>query len=124
QRYVIVRNGTALESLALVDLAVFDKTGTLTLGRPSLSDLILLDGRDPTDVATAAASVEHGSGHLLATTLVEFARSRGVPLIVPTDVVESAGAGVEGLVDGRRVMVGSRSFIAGKLGELRTSVAD
>lgn len=124
QRYVIVRNGTALESLALVDLAVFDKTGTLTLGRPSVSDLILLDGRDPTDVATAAASVEHGSGHLLATTLVEFARSRGVPLIVPTDVVESAGAGVEGLVDGRRVMVGSRSFIAGKLGELRTSVAD
>ena len=124
QRFVIVRNGSALEMLALVDLAVFDKTGTLTLGRPSVSELIVAEGHDERVVTAAAASVEQASGHLLATTLVQYARDRHVPLVAPNDVVESAGAGIEGWVHGRHVMVGSRSYIVERLGEGHAAFAD
>lgn len=124
RRHVIVRDGTALETLSLVDLAVFDKTGTLTLGRPAVSELLVAEGWDRDEVLALASSVEQGSGHLLAATLVEFAKSNSVSLLAASAVVESAGAGVAGRVGGRRVMVGSRSFVAGEIGEERTAPAD
>jgi heavy metal translocating P-type ATPase len=114
RRRVIVRNGDALERLAAVTVAVFDKTGTLTIGRPRVRRVIAAAGFDETFVLRQAAAVEHGSGHLLARTVVEAAEQGGLALPVARDVVEVAGQGVSGSVNGHSLVIGSRAFVETK----------
>ncbi len=111
RRQVIVRNGTALEQLASVEVAVFDKTGTLTVGLPEVSRVVPAAGGSREEILRLAGAVEQGSGHLLARTLVDAARKAGVLLPPAEEVVESPGRGVTGKVGSRRVTVGSRAFV-------------
>lgn len=109
---IIVRNGGALEALSRVTAAVFDKTGTLTIGRPAVSKVVATPNWDPSLVVRLAASVEQGSGHLLARSIVEESRRRtGNGMVPATAVIETPGRGVSGLVGEQRVTVGSRSFV-------------
>ncbi len=111
RRQVIVRNGTALELLAQVDTVVFDKTGTLTHGRPSVESVRTLGTATADALLQAAAALEIGSGHLLARSVVAEAVARQLAIGSATEVVEHAGSGVTGLVNGRRVTVGNRALV-------------
>jgi P-type E1-E2 ATPase len=64
-----------------------------------------------------AASLDQASKHIVALTLVEEARARDLRLSVPSEVVETAGEGIAGLVDGHRVLVGGLHFVARATGE-------
>lgn len=110
RRAIIVRSGTALEGLSRVDLAVFDKTGTLTVGKPRV-DRVVVRGDTPDALLAQAASVELGSGHLLARVIVAEAESRALPLTMPHGIQEIPGRGVRGLVNGVSVLVGSPDFV-------------
>lgn len=112
RRGIIVKGGGPLETLARARVLLFDKTGTLTAGRPHLAAIEAVAG-DPNDLLRLAAALEQASPHVLAAAIVHAARKRDLSLPVPTDVVESAGAGVAGTVDGRAVAVGSAGFVAG-----------
>ena len=111
RQLVVVRHGGALEQLAAVSIAVFDKTGTLTVGSPEVHRVIPLGGRDAGEVLGRAASVEEGSGHLLARSVVHAALAAGAPLTPADHVRESAGRGVLGTVRGNAVIVGSRGLV-------------
>ena len=111
RRLVVVRHGGALERLASVSVAVFDKTGTLTVGSPEVLHVSPLGSFEPAEVLRLAASVEQGSGHLLARSVVRAAAAAGGPVAPASDVEESAGRGVRGVVGGREVIVGSRGFV-------------
>jgi heavy metal translocating P-type ATPase len=111
RRQIILREGAALERLASVTAAVFDKTGTLTLGEPRVRSVFTARGTPEHMVLRCAGAVERGSGHLLARTLVRAADERGIVCPTALDVVEAAGRGVSGFVEGRRVTVGSRAFV-------------
>jgi heavy metal translocating P-type ATPase len=111
RRHIIVRSGDALERLERVRVAVFDKTGTLTIGRPQVSHVTPAPGLTERDVLSAAGAVEQGSSHLLARTLVEAAEELGISLPPAQHIVETAGRGVSGRVDGHAVTVGARSFV-------------
>ena len=108
---VVVRHGGALEQLASVTAAVFDKTGTLTVGTPAVARIRTLGWLDSANVLRLAAGVEHSSGHLLARSVVSEAEVRGIAIPAATAVEESAGRGVRGIVEGRRVIVGARNLI-------------
>ena len=111
RRQIIVRHGGALEALATVDTAVFDKTGTLTVGRPEVSEVQAVPPFGKDDVLRLAGTVEQGSGHLLARTLVAAAHHRGLELVEPAGVIEAAGRGVSGVVGGQRIVVGTLTLI-------------
>ena len=111
RRAIIVRNGGALEALASVNTAVFDKTGTLTVGKPRVHQVVTDDGVAAESMLEMAAAVEQGSGHLLARVIVAEAESRGATMMMAADVVETAGRGVTGTVNGRYVAVGSPDFV-------------
>jgi heavy metal translocating P-type ATPase len=104
---VVIRGGGVLETLGRARTLVLDKTGTLTSGRPSGLDVVAAPGGNPGEILRLAAAVEQLSPHVLAESIVQFAKSRGCTLPVPTDVREQAGIGVTGIVDGRAVEVGS-----------------
>src|SRR5262249_39971953 len=57
------------------------------------------------------ASLEQASHHVLADAIVQAAIDRGAALKMPEEVRESAGCGLHGIVDGKRVSVGSRELI-------------
>ena len=104
---VLVRGGGPLESLGQATTLVLDKTGTLTSGRPRGTDVVVAPGRTVDEVLGLAASAAQLSPHVLAAAIVEEARLRGLPLVVPSSVDEEAGTGVSAVVDGRRVHVGN-----------------
>ena len=105
---VLVKSGAALERLAEVDHVVFDKTGVLTEGRPRLIDA-------PAHLVAMAAPLARASRHPLAKALVVEA---GVGPVA-ADCVETAGQGVEGLIDGRRARLGRAAFVGVTGGDAR-----
>ena len=111
RRGIIFRNGSALEHLGQVRVAVFDKTGTLTIGRPRVAQVLAAAPFSETEVLRLAASVEHLSGHLLARTVTQEATDRKVDVPEATNVTESPGQGVTGVVEGRGVTIGGWSFL-------------
>jgi heavy metal translocating P-type ATPase len=113
RRGIIIKGGGVLERLAEARILIVDKTGTLTMGQPRVAGAVLLgDWNDVGELLQLAASLDQMSNHLLATALVRAARERELHLAFPSDVTETAGAGVSGLVDGRRVSVGSLDWVA------------
>ncbi len=109
-RQVIIRTGGALERLDGLRVAVFDKTGTLTVGQPQVSHVATLSDLPEREVLRLAAAVEMRSGHQLARPVVDAALVATPLLPVAVDVHETPGQGVAGVVEGRRIAVGSRRF--------------
>ena len=110
KRQIIMRNGTALENLGQVSVAVFDKTGTITVGRPGVRRVIPTGALARSEVLRLAAAVERVSSHLLARTLVQAAEKEGAVLPDAGDVREEPGRGVTGRVENSVVTVGAASF--------------
>ncbi len=109
---VVVKGGGALERLASGRVMLFDKTGTLTLGRPVVTEIVTADDRVGADeILRLAASLDQASPHVLAGAIVTAARSRGLALDMPEEVIEEHGYGLSGRVGARRVALGKRSWI-------------
>jgi Cu+-exporting ATPase len=101
---VLYKGGEILERAAAIDLVVLDKTGTLTIGAPKVTDVVALDiSRE--ELLRVAASVEQASEHPVASAVVEAAN--GAVLAPVREFVALPGRGVEGVVEGRRVLVGT-----------------
>ena len=112
RRGIIFRHGTALEQLGRIAVAVFDKTGTLTIGQPRVERILAVPPFREAEVLRLAGSIEQGSGHLLARTVVQEAAERGLELPEAGNVIEAPGQGVTGIVEGRALTVGGWSFVA------------
>ncbi|HEY6911249.1 MAG TPA: heavy metal translocating P-type ATPase, partial [Myxococcales bacterium] len=108
---VLIRNAEALEAMEKVDTLVLDKTGTLTEGKPRLVTVEALDGATGPEVLRLAASLENASEHPLAHAVVEGARERGAATAGVTGFTSATGGGVSGLVEGRRISVGSGRYL-------------
>jgi Cu+-exporting ATPase len=115
---ILIRGGEALELAAGVDAVVFDKTGTLTRGRPSIGEVVTAPSFAPDEVLDLAASVERGSEHPLAAAILSAASEKGLGRRPVEDFEAVAGRGVRGLVDGRRIVVGTAAFLASEGVEL------
>ncbi|MBR0554214.1 heavy metal translocating P-type ATPase [Ciceribacter sp. L1K23] len=108
---VLIKSGAALEMLARVKVAVLDKTGTMTTGSAGVMEVRAVTGFEDREVLRLAASLDQASGHASARSLVAAAHLAGLTLSSPSDVMETSGSGLEGLVDGRRVVVGGSDFV-------------
>jgi Cd2+/Zn2+-exporting ATPase/Cu+-exporting ATPase len=108
RRGVIIKGGKYVEGLARADVLLLDKTGTLTLGRPRITDIVSLNGADPDEVLSVAASAERYSEHPLAEAVRLLASEHGLRVAEPEDFQAVPGVGVKAKVDGRWVTVGRR----------------
>ena len=108
---ILFRNAEAIERMRDIDTVVVDKTGTLTLGRPALVDFVA-EGLPLDEALALVASVEQLSEHPIGLAIVESAKARGVALRRPGAFEAVNGLGVRAEIDGRRVLVGSRAFLA------------
>jgi len=102
---IIVKSPDALERLADIDAIVFDKTGTLTLGVP---ELINKEEIAAADFALGAALARE-SQHPLSVALTKSAGVVSVPNV--SDVTETPGFGLEAMLDGKQLRLGSRRWV-------------
>jgi len=110
---VLFRKSEALQQLRDARVVAFDKTGTLTEGKPTLTDLIPAAGFEADAVLAAIAAVEARSEHPTGAAIVAAAEAKGLALPKVEDFQSAAGNGVSGLVDGRRVAIGSARHLDG-----------
>ena len=107
---VIIKEGSAIEQLAQVDVVLLDKTGTLTEGGPRITNMVFSEGSNPDLVLSLAASLEQTSANIVARATVAEAKQRNLKLSMATEVEEVHGHGLSGVVDGHRVEVGQPSL--------------
>jgi Cu+-exporting ATPase len=110
QAGVLIKNAEALERFEKVDTLVVDKTGTLTEGRPAVTALQPVGGMERDELLRLAASLERGSEHPLADAILRAAKDEGLALGEASAFDSPVGRGVVGVVDGRTIAIGSRSF--------------
>src|SRR5688572_15112321 len=108
---VLFRNAEAVEKLREVDTLVVDKTGTLTLGKPKLTDVLVITSLAQNHVLRLVASLERASEHPLAQAIVQGAAERGIELKPVADFASITGQGVVGTLEGQQVAVGSARFM-------------
>jgi Cd2+/Zn2+-exporting ATPase len=103
---VLVKGGAVLERLAAVRIVAFDKTGTLTQGALAVTDVLPAAGFSDAQLIALVAGVESRDSHPIAKAIASHARALGVPVAVPTAFRSTPGVGIEGTLDGRRVVIG------------------
>src|SRR6202521_197120 len=112
---ILIKGGKAIEGLARVYSLVIDKTGTLTDGRARVVSINAAADAMADEVLRIAASLDQASKHIIAQTLVTEAHNRKLQLAIPANVLETAGEGIEGVVEGRHVVVGGIDFVKSRL---------
>lgn len=111
RRGIIVKGGGALETLARARNLLLDKTGTVTTGHATVADIEVFGPHQAGEILRLAASLEQLSPHVHAAAVVSAARERGIELSLPADVAEKAGDGIEGRVNGQKVVVGKWDWV-------------
>ena len=108
---VLFRDAAAIENLRKVDTLVIDKTGTLTEGRPAFDRAIAATAFEVNEVLRLAASLDQGSEHPLAETIVRAAREKNMVLDKPENFDSGSGIGVKGQVGGKQLALGNTTLM-------------
>lgn len=122
---ILIKGGKPLEIMAHIKTLILDKTGTLTAGRAKIVASEISAGLTEDELLRLAASLDQVSKHVIARTLVEEAQRRQLTLSIPTKTIDTPGEGVEGVVDGKHVIVGGARFVRSRVerrGEFRKLV--
>ncbi|MFJ1768419.1 heavy metal translocating P-type ATPase [Amycolatopsis sp. NPDC088138] len=113
---ILIKGPEVLESTRRVDTVVLDKTGTVTTGR-----MALVEGDG--EVLRLAGAVEAASEHPVARAIADAARERFGSLPAVSGFRNTPGLGVEGVVEGHRVVVGRAEFVGGAPSESSKTAA-
>jgi Cu+-exporting ATPase len=113
---VLVKKAEALEVFGKVNTLVIDKTGTLTEGKPKLLSVLVVPPWSEVDLLRLAASLERSSEHPLAAAVVAGAEGRGIACAPVEQFRSVTGKGVTGTVTGRRVAIGTATFLRNDVG--------
>ena len=109
---VLFRQGDALQRLREVQVVAFDKTGTLTLGKPILTDFVVLEPTyDRALLLSWAAAMQSHSEHPIAHAIVQAARADNLPIAAAHNFKAISGAGVRATVNGHAVSSGAQAFM-------------
>ena len=108
---LLVRDRRGLEEARLLDTVVFDKTGTLTLGQHRVVAIRPVSGISDADALRLAGTIEQDAEHPVARAIVTSAGERKLQLSRSVGFKAISGAGAEGQVDGRRLLVGGSNLL-------------
>ncbi|EID52382.1 heavy metal translocating P-type ATPase [Saccharomonospora xinjiangensis] len=108
---ILIKGPEVLESTRRVDTVVLDKTGTVTTGRMALVEVHTADGEDADEVLRLAGALEDASEHPIAQAIAKGAQEKVGALPAVEGFTNVEGLGVQGIVDGRAVLVGRTALL-------------
>lgn len=109
---ILIKDAESLEIAHKINTIIFDKTGTLTKGEPEVTDIIPVDKTiNEDELLKLAGSIEKGSEHSLAEAIVKKAEEKQLILTKVEKFQAIPGHGVEGVIDGKRIVFGSKRLM-------------
>ncbi len=120
---ILIKGPEVLESTKQVDTIVLDKTGTVTTGAMTLVDVVCEPGVGRAELLRLAGALENASEHPIAAAIAAGARTEAGDLPVVEGFANLAGRGVQGVVDGKSVIVGREALLADRSQVLSDEVA-
>lgn len=120
---ILIKGADSLELAHQIQTIVLDKTGTITQGKPGVTDFATMLEVDrhnnqawaiePLTLLRLAGAVERNSEHPLAEAVVTYAESQsGLKALPEAEKFEAiAGSGVQGVVEGRLVQIGTQRWM-------------
>lgn len=108
---ILIKSAEALEIAHNVDTVVLDKTGTITEGKPSLTDIITVDGVSENELLTIAASIEKPSEHSLSLAILEYAEANNITLFKVINYNNIPGRGIVGEIENQKYLIGNYAFM-------------
>ncbi|MFD4773199.1 heavy metal translocating P-type ATPase [Streptomyces sp. NPDC058427] len=129
---ILIKGPEVLETTRRVDTIVLDKTGTVTTGRMTLQAVHTAPGTTQEDALRLAGALENASEHPIARAVATGAAERATgPLPTPENFTSIPGLGVQGVVEGHKVLVGRPALltdagidVSGMLSDALTESAD
>jgi heavy metal translocating P-type ATPase len=103
----VIKGGAVLEKLSKAEVVLLDKTGTVTHGGPVITEIVTSSGITHEYALQMAASLDQYSPHVVAKSLVNEAKNRGISLLSASNVVEEHGKEVSGEIYGVLIRVGA-----------------
>lgn len=104
---ILIKNAEALENMEKIDILAVDKTGTLTEGKPQIKHI---HSSTDEDILLIAASLEQESEHPIAKAITNAALEKGLKLKKPQSFKAIPGAGVEGIIDKDKYLIGKEEL--------------
>jgi Cu+-exporting ATPase len=108
---LLIKGPEVLESTRKVDTVVLDKTGTVTTGKMALVDVAAADGADRAEVLRLVGALENASEHPTARAVARAAEAENGALPAVEGFNNREGLGVEGIVEGRALVVGRPALL-------------
>jgi Cu+-exporting ATPase len=108
---ILIRNGDALQLAGKLDTVILDKTGTVTEGHPSVTSMVALDNWSEDQLLQWSASLEQGSEHPLAESIVIAAKDKNMSLLKVAQFSAIAGHGVEAIIEDKPILIGNRKLM-------------
>lgn len=108
---VLIKGGVFVELPSQLKAIAMDKTGTLTQGRPSVVDVVPMNGHDEEELLTRAGALEHNSNHPLARAIIAETKRRGMTIPAAERFETIQGKGAFGVIGGKSFWLGSRRYL-------------
>ncbi|MDJ0573502.1 MAG: heavy metal translocating P-type ATPase [Pleurocapsa sp. MO_192.B19] len=111
---ILIKGAESLELAHKLQTIVLDKTGTITQGKPTVTDYQAVRGiSDGAELKLLrlVAAVERNSEHPLAEAVVRYAESQDIKPTDAYDFEAVAGSGVQGIVSGRLIQIGTQRWM-------------
>lgn len=108
---ILIKGGEALETAHKINTIVFDKTGTITEGKPTVTDVLTVEGTSADELLQIAASAEKGSEHPLGQAIVTGAQGKGLELLKVDNFQSITGHGIEAAINGQAILAGNRKLM-------------
>ena len=109
KKHLYLRNAQTIEDIANIDCIVFDKTGTLTTGR--YVDIHYQGKVLSTDIKNKITALASQSTHPMSKAIAGWANGSGRLKVDAFE--EKAGNGIEGIINGSYIRLGSKNYITG-----------
>ena len=109
---ILIQDAPTLQAVSKIQSVVLDKTGTLTEGKPQITDVVAVKGFTEDQIIQYDGAAEAKSSHPLSMAVLEEAKKRKLTIPTRVDKFKNlAGHGVEAVVDGKHVLVGTTKLM-------------
>lgn len=114
EKGILIKNGVALEKIYNLDTILIDKTGTITDGRLEVTNVISLNTENSLslkELLYIAAIAEKRSEHPIGKSILK--KSEELDEVIPDPEYFNiiAGKGIEAIIDGKKVIIGTVDFL-------------
>lgn len=111
KRGLLIKGGKYIEAIKSANVVFVDKTGTLTTGKPTVTDVVSLDGTPVETILQLAATAERHSEHPLAEAVRVHAREQNLRAGEPERFEAIPGKGIRAVIGGKTIEIGNRRLV-------------